>query len=666
MIFRSFVEGHRNNPDNVLRVARERNLKLYKQAHDLVKKCNLPDADRFAAVITANFPQHVRPAVHRIAKELYQAEGFDTSAIPPLPAIPDGIDAARYRDTIQNIISKLADPRLLEAFEKALSKSLKIIADATPAITAGPFEVPLIDMLPQVGTLIENFMEPLQAPYFVALREQYDKQRCALSRLPYTKESLNSSRLVRPSEADEPLLFIKGTSFEALKDAKVAWDVSEDAPFEGTWILAPQGSGKTKLIEYQISELLPKVARDQASIIVMDSQDKLVSLVSHLKCFAPGQSHAGRLVMVDPTDVEYPIALSLFDLGMSHSPSRYERERELNTALRVVTFILDSLLGSELTGPQESLFRFIMQLMFVISENHPSGANLYTFKELLRPGGAELYREYIDLLDGPARDFFLHDFGEKTRGLNVTKEGIIRRLNAILAIPAWDRMFRHARSKLSLFDQMNKGRVICINTSKDFLQPKGSEAFARFFLCLTAMSAARRATMDDADKLPCHVFLDEAHDAIGATTADSNFLTIIEQCRKQRIAITVAHQNLSQLSTRTVDTLQTVSVKFASRLADDAGRMARGMRTTVMKLERIPAGHFAAYVRDAEAPVTIRVPHGLFNAPKMTNAEFEVIRDANRAEYAVQLNQKAGGQSQAHSTEHSPPDTDTSRRDPDV
>jgi hypothetical protein len=390
--------------------------------------------------------------------------------------------------------------------------------------------------------------------------------------------------------------------------------IPEETYFEGQWIVAPPGTGKTQFIAQQIYNLL--CSGENCSIIVIDSQDQLIPTLSHLKMFAQGQPDQDNLVLIDANDVEFPVAFNIFDLGLHRGNlTLLEKERQLNTALETMMFLMDSLLGSDLTGKQQVVFRFIVQAMFEIPD-----ATIYTLKELLSKGGYEKYKKYLDKLEGAAGEFFRDQFNDKQ--FTQTKDEIVRRLYGILGIRQWERMFNNPKSKFDLFTEMNAGKMILINTSKALLQQKGCEALGRFFLCLLAIAAQRRATLPH--KIPVYVFVDEVQDYL-PQTSDSNFLVILEQARKQRVSITCAHQYLSQLSQRTIETLQGVAMKRASSLTDrDAHTMARGMRTKPEFLEQQPRFVFATYVRNlTPEAVPIKVEPGLLDTlPKMTEQEY--------------------------------------------
>ena len=215
---------------------------------------------------------------------------------------------------------------------------------------------------------------------------------------------------------------------------------------------------------------------------------------------------------------------------------------------------------------------------------------------------------------------------------------MIARLFAILRNRTLARMFSFPRNKLDLFTEMNSGKVILINNAESLLKKSGVEIFGRFFLAMIAMAAQERTTLPPEKRLPCFVYVDECHDLI---RNDPNITVILEQARKQRVGIVLAHQHLSQLSQRVLDSLQgATSIKFAAAVSDaNAHALARNMRTTPDFIERQPVGFFAAYVRGMPHAVSLGVPFFIIeNMERMTEREQEAVRDEMRRKYAVAWN----------------------------
>ena len=169
-------------------------------------------------------------------------------------------------------------------------------------------------------------------------------------------------------------------------------------------------------------------------------------------------------------------------------------------------------------------------------------------------------------------------------------------------------MLSNPKSKLDLFTEINAGKVILINTAKDLLKEQGTEIFGRFFLALIAQAAQERATLPPARRLPCFVYIDEAQDYL---STNSNFTMILEQARKQNVGIIVAHQYVTQLSQKTLDSLYAnTSIKFAGGVSDkDAYALARNMRCEPAFIAGQPRGSFAAFIRNTtKNAITLKFP----------------------------------------------------------
>jgi hypothetical protein len=138
------------------------------------------------------------------------------------------------------------------------------------------------------------------------------------------------------------------------------------------------------------------------------------------------------VVLIDPTDIDHPPSLNMFDVKLSDDP--VERERILNGTVELYQYLFVGLLGAELTMKQGALFGFIARLLISIP-----GATIHTLIDLMEHG--ERYREHINRLTGTSRRFFETQFFH--RKFSATKGQIISRLYGALGIPTVDRIFSH-------------------------------------------------------------------------------------------------------------------------------------------------------------------------------------------------------------------------------
>lgn len=659
-LVRRAVGWWRDNP--IVRRAgdRCRASSLHWQARNLLATRNRPTPNEFAELVrdALDIAPHRpnRQLVNRLlasARTLYEAEGF--AADPPtLPWDATELDAARYRDSLIELCAKLSNPRapalaqetLMGAFAefcRVLPPLARESGDRRPLLDAVVGLTPvvrLMDVLTDLPEAVEAVVRPFYSPpvitggLFAGLRQQLARNQHRMSGVPYTARNFGSPSLIDPSDYDgtpEEVVqgYLRDTPLESLFTADIPFEIPGPARFEHHWIVAGSGHGKTQTLQYFIGRDLERVIAGAASVVVIDSQGDLIKTIVALKQFAPGGPLHDRLCLVDPTDIEYPVALNLFDAGLERlrQYNPLDRERLMNGVLELYDFVLGSLLSAELTQKQAVIFRYITRLML-----HIPGATIHTFRELMEPRGYEKYAPHIAKLEGTARAFFETEFNSKQ--FEDTKRQVVRRLWGILENRTFERMFSHAKNKLDLFGEMNSGKVILINTAKELLKQNGTEIFGRFFIALIAQAAQERATLPREARKPTFVYIDECADYL-----DENVSLILEQARKFNVGIVLAHQYVGQLSPRLQESFAAnTSIKFAGGVSDrDARTFSHMLRCTPEFIYGQPKGHFAAAVRNfTSSAVSLGVPFGYLEAmPKMTAEEWESVRSAMRARYAV-------------------------------
>lgn len=192
-----------------------------------------------------------------------------------------------------------------------------------------------------------------------------------------------------PTQSDEPdpekliYAYLAGTPLPALFDQSVTYTIPPAVRFEHHHIVAGSGHGKTQTLQYLIANDLEAVAAGRQSVVVLDSQGDLIRTIAGLKEFAPGGPLHDRVVIIDPTDVAYPVSLNLFDVGLDRLQAYplLERERLTNSILELYDFVLGTLLSAEMTQKQNVIFRYVTRLML-----HIEDATIHTLRELMEPG----------------------------------------------------------------------------------------------------------------------------------------------------------------------------------------------------------------------------------------------------------------------------------------
>jgi hypothetical protein len=553
-----------------------------------------------------------------------------------------------------------------ELIEIAVTAMLEPLYSACPALLNESDQADGVAVLTRLLSNIGELGKVTQAMLGVAFADEL-AERGLLARLsnrlernliaasggnPADPRGFNRApRMPEQFDAREPeqlvSTYLGGTPLLPLFDQELTFTIAEKARFEHHHIVAGSGHGKTQTLQYLIANDLEAVADGNRTVIVLDSQGDLIRTIANLKMFAPGQPLHERVVIIDPSDVQWPVSLNLFDVGIERLSgyAPLERERLTNSILELYDFVLGTLLSAEMTQKQNVIFRFVTRLML-----HIPDATIHTLRELMEPGSEKKFAPHIRKLSGTARHFFDTEFTSKE--FDQTKKQVLRRLWGILENQTFERMFAHPRSKLDLFAEMNAGKVILINTAKDLLKEQGTEIFGRFFIALIAQAAQERATLPERKRTPTIVYVDEAQDYF-----DRNIGLILAQARKYNVGMVLAHQYLGQLEPKLQEAFAAnTAIKFAGGVsAKDARALAPMMYCSPELIEAQPKGCFAAHVRgQTKGAVPLSFPFGYMEKmPRMEKVERSELQQRMRERYAVHISELE----QADAPEDSAPDS---------
>ena len=573
--------------------------------------------------------------------------------------LPSGLSQGKLRTTSQIWMQEAAISKphlMLLHFDEVIGDIAQMfrwfvspIVEQFPSLLEAPqqhttneltFSVSLASVMADIPQAVERMVQLPFAPEFDAnghtdgIRNQLeynivtasgimpsDPRALEKAKLPTKNKSLNSDEIIES--------YLANTSFENFFNISVPITIPNETRFEHQFIVAGSGHGKTQTLQKFILHDLLNVTKGNASIVVLDSQGDLINNIRNLEVFAEGSPLADRLVVIDPTDVEYPVSLNLFDVNMQriNSYSQLDRERMVNGILELYDFVLGSLLGAEMTQKQSVLFRYITRLLLYIPN-----ATIHTFRELLEDGGSLKYQDSINQLQGSAKAFFQSEFDSKE--FIQTKRQVVRRLWGILENQSFERMFSHPVNKLDLYTEMNSGKVILINTAKDLLKETGTEIFGRFFIAMIAQAAQERSVIDKDKRMPTYVYVDEASDYF-----DHNISIILSQARKFKVGMLTATQFLTQMDNKLQDAVfANTAIKFAGGVsAKDASILAREMRTDTTTIEQQEKLSFAAFIKDTtKQAISVSIKAGMMERlPKMDIANFTKQRDMMRQRYAT-------------------------------
>jgi hypothetical protein len=590
----------------------------------------------------------VFPIIEAMAESVGRLYGMEEFDRPPLLVYPEGsIEEARYRDKLATYQAKSQNvEKTIQTFTNVIFAAFKGFKKHLPPIAkderfvpsdAHPpaFSVPLLDVLSSVGRTVTDLVLPffndsaIQHGLFTVLRNRLKTNQEAVS--------ANSRTLVMPEDfkgTGQEIIdaYLNDTPLASIFGVNIPFEIPPEQRFEHMHVIGGSGHGKTQLLQHLILNDLQRA--DPPSLIIVDSQGDMLRKLQKLSLFAHGEPLAERLIVIDPED--FSPALNMFDTANARMKTYTPVIREQIEAGVVELFnYIFGAIAAELTQKQGTTFAYVARLMLTVP-----GATIHTLRELMEDGAPSLHQSpfasLIERLDLTSLAFFQNQFFIKSS--QPTRQQIARRLYGVLQVPAFDRMFSSPSNKLDMFEAMQSGKIVLINTTKALLKADASALFGRYMIALTLKAAFERVAVPESKRNPAFLIVDEA-----AEYFDENLETLLSQARKFKLGILFAHQHLDQLSPALRSSVAAnTTIKLAGGVSDrDARTIASDMRTTPdfitsMKKHR-SSTEFACHIRNhTDNAVRLSVPLGtLESAPQMTSEELAKIVTANRERFAA-------------------------------
>lgn len=588
--------------------------RLYRRAARAAERIRLlsaADAPEFFRQQLADALGHPSPEnLVETAVTLYLAHDF---SVPPPPSTSDFVEHARYREHISTLLDAYRYPeQVSDLLESTIVKLFAEFHRQLPHSPAGEFTIPAINFLPHVGEnvtllLFEFFEDRIeQLQLFSSLRETLDANWRRVREQHLSRAAVEAGEAIPPHEhpgTPQEIVdaYFGGTPLRDLYYAPIPFGLPQSLRFEHTHIVAGSGHGKTQLLQHLIVHDLAQP--DPPALVVIDSQGDMIAKLQRLIPDA---------IVVDPRRAPQ---LNIFDIRHDRL-QRYGaamQEQVLNGAIDLYDYVFGSLLGAELTSKQSVFFRYSLRLLLALPQTLGRNATIIDLLNLMedpRP-----YLDAMDKLPPIQRRFFENEKqGFFAPGFKQTKEQISYRLSAILENDTFARMLSAPRNQIDMFGALNAGKVILVNTAKDFLKAERSSFLGRLFISLTMNAAFERAAIPERQRRPAFLYIDEASEYF-----DDNIDDLLIQARKFNLGVMFSHQYLDQCTPALRSSIASnTSIKLAGGVSDrDARALAADMRTSP---DFILAQHkdrgstqFACALRGLPA-VSVNVPFGTLEA----------------------------------------------------
>jgi hypothetical protein len=499
--------------------------------------------------------QALADAFEAIAVSLYAAESFHKPPDPPETA--DRITIARYNDTLEQWQRKVSDTKNVDVFLNTIAAAYMGLRDYFPSYTVQQTPDPIYSCLTTPLDII-NEAEATEALIGTFFQHDLKRRRLFTAMRDQIEENDEGQRTYSIATH-----FAK-TPYRSLPRTQIPVILLDETRFAGMWVVAPQGQGKTTLLHALVKDDLER----DASIVLMDSKGDLIEpFLSH-----PALSE--RRVVVGPDN---PIGMNPLDIPHT----------DINKAVESMEYLFSSLLDFKLTGTQSMLLRAVLRALIQAVPD----PNLGTFQELMAKDGEKKYGRYLTDLDPDLRRFFADEYNSPN--IRERRQEVLQRLRSLLDHDLLRAMLKARKTTFRIGEAMDKGAVVIINNSRGRLGNKGAEFFGRFFIAQLLAAAQERSFRAEKDKKPVYFYIDEAHTVVAK---DERITDVLHECRSQKIALCVAHQETSQVDEKVLSAFQNCAIRM-SHPDDEARKMSISLRMPLPKLHSLRKGQFGAYVR---------------------------------------------------------------------
>ena len=589
---------------------------------------------------TAEHWRQLGDVVRQLLRALLAYDGLFAPAAAISPAQLSTAQTWEAMRETRRLLSALEDPQVEERIFQTLCEIVANILpeqlpprgeDGLQSLTA-----PLIAMLPNPAGAVEGVLGAVlnttaALSPFPILWQQLELNALLVSGInpdrPSSKQVVSPTKAKKKGGLELVADYLASTPFSEYFQTSIPFSIPFSARFEHMHIVGGSGHGKTQLLQSFILRDIEQLHKGRGSVVVIDSQGDMIRTILGL---AELSEMTDRVVLIDPNDIENPPCLNLFDFGLDRLEGYdpVEREKLVNGAIALYEYMFGALLGAELTQRQGVIFRYLARLLMVVP-----GATIHTLREFME--NPETTRPHLHKLDPVSRLFFETQFFASV--YDDTRQQILTRLWGVISNSVLARMFSHTRNAVDLFSALNRGSLVLINTAKDLLKQDGCELFGRFFIALLAQAVQERSAIPEGRRRATFIYIDEAQDYF-----DEAVENLLNQARKYRVGLVLAHQNLGQFGDRlAAAVMASTAIKLAGGVsARDAGTLARDMRCEpdnllAMRKHRVSTD-FACFIKNVTPqPVALTVPFGQMEGrPRMSEAEHEALIEKNRQRVA--------------------------------
>lgn len=302
-----------------------------------------------------------------------------------------------------------------------------------------------------------------------------------------------------------------------------------------TYLVGQTGTGKTTLLKQMA---LADMAAGRGLAVIDPHGDLFDDLLGLIP-----EHRRQDVVVLDPTDTEFPVGLNV--LECRDEESRYAMAREMRA---VMERLLDDQYGhqsAEFAGP---FFYQHMQMNLLLAMSDPDDpGTLLEFYQIYQ--SKHYWRRWLPL---KWDDVKLKRWTSNLANTDYTRRGssneatmgeyLSNKFEDFVFDPRLRLMFGQKRSTFDIHRLMNEGKILLVNLAKGKLTEANARFLGMVLMGMIQSAAMGRVHLPVAQRWPFYLYVDEFQ-----SIATENFVLMLSEARKFGLGLVLANQFLSQI-----------------------------------------------------------------------------------------------------------------------
>jgi hypothetical protein len=296
-----------------------------------------------------------------------------------------------------------------------------------------------------------------------------------------------------------------------------------------TYIIGKSGMGKSVLIE----NLVIQDINNGEGVFVIDPHGSLAEkLLDHIP-----ESRIKDVVYFAPFDGEYPMGLNM--LEKVSTEKRYLLANGMMSAFKKI------FTDGEGKGTFSARMEYVLNnVILALLENE--GQTLLGVNRMLFD---KEYRKFIvsNVTDPTVKDFWVNEYANYTdKTAQELAPSIQNKIGQFVSNPLIRNIIGQKKTSFDARKMMDEKKIFIVNLSKGKVGEGNANLLGSLLITKIYLAAMSRADVDLSvqEKLPpCYFYVDEFQNF-----ANESFASILSEARKYKLALTVAHQYIEQMT----------------------------------------------------------------------------------------------------------------------